>query len=440
MARGDHFTNRRTRLRALLPGKTFLFFSGPFHFRNTPGVIHPYRPSSHWLYFFGWFPPNCAALITPDATVIYARRLTRDDRFWDGDDDLDSLQILAQVDQLDGIDALPAALGKIDPSQLLTVPVHQKEFRTEISTLIGRPVELSGVDRELVDALVSLRLIHDPVAISELKIAGAAAREAFEVVTPSIRAGRFEREVRADIERELRARDFDLSFIPIVTRRGDVLHNRTFDGKLEDGDLLLLDFGAETRAGFASDITRTIPISGKFSAEQQAIYDLVKSVQVRAIGAIRPGMGFRDLHLSCCRNIASGLIDLGLLRGDPEEIVTKGAHALFFPHGLGHLLGLDVHDMEDFGDIAGYAPGRNRSSQFGLSFLRLDRDLAEGMAVTVEPGIYFIDAILDDDEFTAPFRSFLNPETIARFRKQVRGVRIEDDVLVTAAGCEVLTS
>jgi len=228
------------------------------------------------------------------------------------------------------------------------------------------------------------------------------------------------------------------AYPPIVTTRGQVLHNHDSSRRTAKGDLLLADVGAETPAGWAGDITRTWPVSGRWSPAQSEIYAVVLSAHAAAIATVKPGVRFRDVHLAAARAITRGLVDLDLLRGDPEELTAGGAHALFFPHGVGHLLGLDVHDMEDLGDAAGYPAGRTRAAQFGLHALRLDRELQAGMVVTIEPGFYQVPALLGDAEALGLPVTALNKETIARF-PDVKGIRIEDDVLVTEQNCEILT-
>jgi Xaa-Pro aminopeptidase len=218
-----------------------------------------------------------------------------------------------------------------------------------------------------------------------------------------------------------------------------VLHNERHDNVLADGDLLLADVGAETAGGWAGDVTRTWPVSGHFSTPQRELYQVVLAAQHAAIAAVRPGVRYRDIHVLACRALASGLVDLGVLRGDPVQLCADGVVALLFPHGVGHLIGLDVHDMEDLGDRAGYAPGRRRATEFGTRFLRLDRDLVPGMAVTIEPGLYLAPAILDDPTLSANADGRLDRRRLADFAG-VRGIRIEDDVLVTANGADVLTA
>jgi Xaa-Pro aminopeptidase len=253
------------------------------------------------------------------------------------------------------------------------------------------------------------------------------------------RPGGLEAGVRAAMESELAARGMTVAYNSIVTVHGEVLHNNHYHHRLEANDLLLADVGAETPGGWAGDVTRTWPVSGRFSSTQREMYEVVLRAQQATIAAVKPGVRYRDLHLLAARHLTEGLVDLGILAGDPQELVADGVTALLFPHGVGHLLGLDVHDMEDLGDRAGYAPGRQRATEFGLRYLRLDRDLVAGMAVTIEPGLYVVPAILEDAELGRRAQGRLRRDRLAAF-SDVRGIRIEDDVLVTATGAEVLTA
>jgi Xaa-Pro aminopeptidase len=252
--------------------------------------------------------------------------------------------------------------------------------------------------------------------------------------------GRREHHVRAAMEAELAARGMCPAYGSIVTVHGEVLHNVDYDNPIAPGDLLLADVGGE-HEGWASDVTRTWPTNGRFSPTQRALYDVVLEAQRVAIDRVRPGVRYRDVHRAASVVLARGLVDEGILHGDPESLVERGAHALLFPHGIGHLLGLDVHDMEDLGDRAGYAPGRARSEQFGLGYLRLDRDLRPGMLVTIEPGLYLVPALLADERRCGPFVAdgSFDRAALARFA-DVRGIRIEDDVLCTTDGPQVLTA
>jgi Xaa-Pro aminopeptidase len=285
-----------------------------------------------------------------------------------------------------------------------------------------------------------VRLRHDTAALELMREAAAGSTAAHLAGMAATRPGLFEHDVRAAMEREFHARGMVPAYSSIVTVHGEVLHNNDYHHPIAAGDLLLADVGAEWQ-GWASDVTRTWPVSGTFSATQRAFYDIVLQAQLDAIALVRPGVRYRDVHLKACVTLARGLVDEGVLVGAPETLVERGAHALLFPHGVGHLLGLDVHDMEDLGDRAGYARGRTRSTQFGLGYLRLDRDLEAGMAVTIEPGLYVVPAILDNDALAGPFLrdGTLRREALQRFA-DVRGIRIEDDVLCTPTEPEVLTA
>jgi Xaa-Pro aminopeptidase len=225
----------------------------------------------------------------------------------------------------------------------------------------------------------------------------------------------------------------------IVTVRGEILHNRHHGHTLADGQLLLCDAGAESTTGYATDVTRTWPVSGRFDARQRDAYQLVLEAQLAALDRRRAGLEYRDVHLAASRTLAAGLVGLGLLRGSPDELVASGAHAVFFPHGVGHLLGLDVHDLEGLGDRAGYAAGRARSPQFGLAYLRMDRPLAPDMTVTVEPGFYVVPALLADPALRQRLGDQVAWSEAERWIG-FGGIRIEDDVRVTAGDPEVLTA
>jgi Xaa-Pro aminopeptidase len=219
---------------------------------------------------------------------------------------------------------------------------------------------------------------------------------------------------------------------------GHVFHNQDHGHRLKKGRLLLIDSGVSSHLGYASDITRTIPVSGTFTQKQREIYEIVLAGQLRAIRAMAPGTKFQDIHLAAATTMASGLKGIGLLKGDVGEAVAAGAHALFFPHGLGHMLGLDVHDMEGLGeDFVGYDAGTKRSRQFGLAYLRMAKELKTGFVLTVEPGIYFIPALIDSWRAEKRFAQFIDYSRVETYR-DFTGIRTEDDVLVTGAGRRIL--
>ena len=250
--------------------------------------------------------------------------------------------------------------------------------------------------------------------------------------------GKHEYEVVAEIIRVAKMRGCDLSFPIICSVHGETLHNHHHANLMQAGDVMVLDCGVETPNKNASDITRTIPVGGTFTSQQRLVYEIVLPAQMAAIGAIKPGVPYRDVHMLASKTIATGLKAAGLMKGDVDEAVAAGAHAMFFPHGLGHMMGMDVHDMENIGEqYVGYGDGIERSTQFGTVYLRLARKLKPGFVLTVEPGIYFIPQLIDQWKAEKRHAAFINYKEVEKFRN-ARGYRIEDDVVVTKSGRKVL--
>jgi Xaa-Pro aminopeptidase len=252
------------------------------------------------------------------------------------------------------------------------------------------------------------------------------------------KAGVVEREIAGVIEGIALSKGSGVSFPVILSKHGETLHNHLHGNVLQNGDLLLVDAGAESESVYASDITRTTPVGGKFSQQQKEIYEIVLAANMATISMSKPGVYYKDVHLNAAKVIADGLKSVGLMKGDTTEAVSKGAHALFFPHGLGHMLGMDVHDMENIGEkYVGYDNTGSRSEQFGLAYLRMAKKLEAGYVVTDEPGIYFIPALIDQWRAESKFKEFINYELLESY-KGFGGIRIEDDILITETGCRVL--
>ena len=420
-------TQRRQLLVQRAGGHPIVVSAGVPPARNYPANTHEFRASSHFLYLTGLPLVGAKLLLLPGEgqagrAELYVPPPAADDALWHGEiPSFGELQQLAGVDAVLPLPELGARLAALSPGAHLPLPA-----------------EPSARDEQLAQAMIELRLRHDEAAVHQMRRAVAVTVQAHQAGLRATRPGVRIAAVRAAMEQPILAADFTTAYASIVTTHGEILHTHDRSGVCQAGELLLADVGAESDSGWASDVTRTWPVSGTFSGSQRAIYDIVLSAQIAAIGAVRPGVRYRDVHLTASRVICAGLVEEGLLSGQVDGLVERGAHALFFPHGVGHLLGLDVHDMEDLGDRAGYAPGRSRSPQFGLCYLRLDRDLQAGTAVTIEPGIYFVPQILHNAALTRPLGSDFHPGRLGHFA-DVRGIRIEDDVLVTAAGCEVLT-
>ncbi len=391
------------------------------------------------MYLFGLHLPRAFGLWDGDGWQLFVPETPPDAALWHGEEPGPEALSAAVACPVRPLGALATAVKKAPAA---TLPALDGDTRAEQTALLGRPItlgKLDPMDEPLADALIGLRLVHDEAAIGRLRVAAAASGAAHLAGMAATRPGIRESAVRAAMEAELISRGMGVSYNSIVTVHGEILHNEQYHHLLARGDLLLADVGAETADGWAGDITRTWPVSGRFSSTQRDFYGVVLRAQTRVIDAVRPGISFRELHFLAGRSLAEGLVALGVLMGDPDELVAEGVVSLLFPHGLGHLLGLDVHDMEEMGDRATYAPGRIRSSDPGLATLRLDRDLVPGMAVTIEPGLYQVPAILNDPARTARAGDRLRRDRLAAF-SDVRGIRIEDDVLVTPSGREVLTA
>jgi Xaa-Pro aminopeptidase len=435
---GAHAARRRALAGSLTAPA--LLFAGVAQPRNYAANTFPFRASSHFLYLVGRPVEGAILVLFPGGRSVLVRpRPSSDDALWHGpqpDDDTLAERLGCEVRDLEDLHAL------LDPRAACTLPAIDASTRLEQQRLLGRPVApraLEGADATLADAILALRLHHDADAVRGLRLAAEVTAHAHVAGMKATHPGLREWHVRGAMLGAIAREHCSLAYETIVTVHGEVLHNHAHEHALAPHDLLLADVGAETPAGWAGDVTRTWPVSGRFSPTQRALYEVVLRAQARAIAKVRPGIRYRDVHLEASLAIAEGLLELGILRGAaPADLVEAGAHAIFFPHGVGHLLGLDVHDMEDLGDRAGYAPGRTRSPQFGLSYLRLDRDLAPGMCVTIEPGYYRVPAILADAALAPLVARFVDLDALARF-EDVRGIRIEDDVLVTGEGHEVLT-
>ncbi|MFN3201288.1 MAG: aminopeptidase P family protein [Bradymonadia bacterium] len=426
---------RRRAFADRLGGHSALVPAGAAAPRNYPANTWPYRPSSHFWYLIGEGVEGAWLIVDPSGATLYARAPDADDALWHGP--TEPLDALAERLGLPvrPLEALPAAVSE----RTLGVLAAQDPVTTA-RTLELVPTAEPEANAAVAQAMIDTRLVHDAQAIAGLTEAAEATVAAHVAGMSATRPGMGEWVVTAEMVAALGRRRCTTSYGPIVSVHGEVLHNHHHDNIMQAGDLLLVDVGAETADGWAGDVTRTWPVSGQFSPTQKAIYEVVLASQLAAIDTARVGVRYRDVHLEAARVLTAGLVDLGILKGDVDTLVADDVHALFFPHGVGHLLGLDVHDMEDLGDAAGYAAGRVRSDRFGLGFLRLDRDLQAGMAVTIEPGFYQVPAILNDAARTAIAGDRLDRTVLAKFA-DVRGIRIEDDILIQAAGApKVLTA
>jgi Xaa-Pro aminopeptidase len=437
------YRNRRQRLREAVPSGEILIVGSLPISRNYADSHLPFRQDSSFLYFAGVSSPGLALVIDErgDAT-LYGPTPHPDDVVWFGPHPgLSDMAAAAGADAHGSIEQLAARLGAAREGgrRIHYLPPYRADRRIQLCRLLGADLEAvdAGVSSELVRAVVDQRSVKTQDEVAELEDALAVTAEMYRAALERARPGATEAEVAAALQAPAYARQRQPAFPPIVTVRGEVLHNESYPNTLAAGDLLLIDAGAESAGGYAADITRTYPVAGRFEPEQRDIYEVVLASQLAAIAAASPETTNRAVHLVAARTIASGLKEIGLMRGDVDAAVEAGAHALFFPHGIGHMLGLDSHDMEDLGDVVGYEAGDSRSSQFGLCYLRLARRLQPGFVITVEPGVYFIPAVIDRWRREGRHADFIRYDRVQAFRA-FGGVRIEDDVLITETGSRVL--
>ncbi|MCU0661144.1 MAG: Xaa-Pro aminopeptidase [Myxococcota bacterium] len=437
------YETRRNALRQAVPQGALLLLGHREAARNYPANTYRFRQDSNFLYFVGTNCPDMALLLEPDGkATLYGPAEDSDDLIWHGPHaTIADHAREAGLSSTASMDDLPGAISGLRTRGIDVhfLPPQRDSQALGLSKLLGvAPGEVaSHVSSQLIAAVVAQRSIKSEAEVREIEDALATSRRMYAAAYPLIRAGRKESEIAAAIQSAALAEDRAQSFQPIVSVRGEVLHNESYAGTLQEGQLLLVDTGTESSRYYASDITRTYPVSGKFTDQQRGIYSTVLAAQFAAIGAASPSRTNKELHLLAARTIVEGLASLGLMRGDVEEAVAQGAHALFYPHGIGHMLGLDVHDMEDLGDAVGYEPGVKRSQQFGLAFLRLARKLEPGFVITVEPGIYFIPALIDRWRQEKRHEAFINYPEVEKYRS-FGGVRIEDDLLITGTGSRVL--
>jgi Xaa-Pro aminopeptidase len=437
------YAARREVLRAAVSDGAILIMGNDEAPRNYVDNVYPFRQDSHFLYYGGVSHPGLALLIEPDGrAVIYGAPGDRDDVIWHGPHPslADHAAAAGAAEHAD-IGSLAERISALRGAgvDLHYLPPYRAQRRFALARLLGADPREVGAQTSvaLVRAVVAQRSVKEEREIDEIEDALSVTAGMYGATLRATRAGRTEAEIAAVHVAEAISAGCGQAFGPIVTVHGEVLHNVSYDNTLSEGDLLLVDSGAEAPSGYASDITRAFPVSGRFTTQQREIYDVVLAANQAAVQAAAPGVSNRELHLLASRTVASGLKDLGLMQGDVDAAVEAGAHALFFVHGLGHMMGLDVHDMEDLGDVVGYEPGEERSTQFGLAYLRLARTLESGYVITIEPGIYFIPALIDRWQADGLHRDFIRYDAVEQYRS-FGGIRIEDDVLITESGSRVL--
>ncbi|MEN8120966.1 MAG: aminopeptidase P family protein [Bacteroidota bacterium] len=439
------YSNRRNSLKQKI-GNGILFMPGNLEasFNYLANTYH-FRQDSTFLYFFGLNQPDLAAIIDVDSgkDYLFGNDVDMDDIIWMGPQpsmkeraSKVGVENTAPMKELS--EMLLGALKKGRKIHIL--PTYRGDTVIQIANFlnINHNKVKDFVSKEFIKAVVSLREIKDDYEIAEIEKAVAVAYDMHTTAMKMAMPGTIEQEIAGRIEGISISGGGPVSFPIILSVHGETLHNHYHNNVLELGQMMVTDAGCETSMGYASDITRTTPVGGKFNQVQKEIYEIVLKANMEAIKNSKPGVLYRDMHFLAAKTIASGLKDLGLMKGNIDDAVQQGAHALFMPHGLGHQMGLDVHDMESFGEnYVGYDEEVQRSEQFGLAFLRLGKRLKKGLVLTDEPGIYFIPALIDLWKSENKFTDFINYDKLEGY-KDFGGIRIEDDLLITDTGCRVL--
>lgn len=439
----ETYIARRTKLCEKIGTGLMLFVGNVDIACNYKDNTYHFRQDSTFLYLFGLQIAGIAATLDAETgeAVLYMDELTMDDIIWMGPQE-------SVCDQ-----AAKAGVAKVMPKNKLVdvisaakdrevhfVPTYHAETSLLIAELLGKSVRevQNGASLKLIKALISMREIKEKCEIEEMRKHMAVGRKMHIAAMTMAHEGRTESEIMAMLERISLMNGRPVSFSTICSVHGETLHNHSYHNTLRKGQLLLVDAGSESPLCYATDHTRTTPVDGKFTDQQREIYQIVLDANNSVAAACEPGLTYREMHLMACRVIAGGLKELGVMKGDMDDAVMEGAHALFMPHGVGHMLGLDVHDMESYNDtLVGYDDETTRSTQFGLAALRLGKRLREGFVVTDEPGIYFIPALIDKWRAEGLHKDFINYSALEQYRS-FGGIRLEDDLLITRHGCEIL--
>lgn len=448
------YKSRRAALLQRMKGESgIILFLGnvdsPAQYRDN---CYKWRQDSNWLYFFGIDEPGFSAVIDLESgeETVYADDFDVDDIIWTGPME----SVASQAARAGVRNSLPAAKLSWAVSEAIIkgrrihfLPVSRYYNALRIASLTGLEPEETfskgkagcpAASKSLVNAVISLRLVKTPEEIELLDAAAVLGQEMHTLARKGIRTGRIEQEIVGEMEAVALSKGWGVSFPTILTQHGEIFHCHSHQLRIEAGKLMVIDAGVESNEHYASDFTRTYPTSGKFSQRQKDVYNTVLECNELAFSMTAPGVTYYDVHKAVSKHLLSNLKAMGLVCGDPEEMMEEGIAGLFMPHGLGHNMGLDVHDMEDLGEnLVGYDSDQQRSSQLGLGSLRMARRLVPGNVITDEPGIYFIPALIDKWKADGTDKGFVNYKELEAY-KDFGGIRLEDDVLVTDEGARRL--
>lgn len=443
----DTYIKRREQLCRLINNGIVLLFGNNESPCNYPANAYaPFRQDSSFLYYFGLQEIGLIGVIDTETNeeCLLGNDVDVEDIVWYG-----SVPTMVSLSESVGV-RNSAPLEKIHDivkdatekkRKIHFLPPYRHDNQIMIMDLLGihPSMQREAASLELINAVVEMRSRKSDDEIAELERASVIGYEMHTKAMRMTRPGRTEKFIAGHIDSVAYSLGAKQSFATIYTQHGEIMHGSPSMNVLEDGRLVLCDCGAETINNYCSDHTRTLPVNGKFTTRQKEIYDIVAECHDYVLDVAKPGVKYFDVHLAVCRHMTERLKELGLMKGDVDEAVMQGAHAMFLPHGLGHMMGLDVHDMEGLGQIhVGFdEETRPRLDQFGTNCLRMGRRLQEGFVVTDEPGIYFIPALIDSWKASGHCKDFINYEMLETY-KDFGGIRIEDDLLITSDGCRFL--
>jgi len=436
------YIQRRKRLRELVGKGVILFLGNKEVAMNYAANNYPFRQDSSFLYYFGLDMPGLAGMIDCElgSETLYGTDPTLEDIIWVGNQELLQEKALkAGVTSVKPLERLDGDVFRViaHNREVHYLPPYREQRRLQLAYYDN--LKFEEVDRNaseiLIRAVAAQRSVKDAFELEEIETTlNEVTREAYNQALKYVKPGNFEYQVVGALEGTVLGKNCRMAYPIICTINGQILHNHHYQNELKKGQLLLIDAGAESAGHYATDITRTYPVGGKFTTQQKELYKIVLDAEQEAVQAIRPGIPYVEVHQIAATVITKGLKELGLMKGDVADAVKHGAHALFFPHGIGHMLGLDVHDMEDIGEeFIGYDQEFKRSEQFGTAYLRLAKRLQPGYVVTVEPGIYFIDPLIDKWHSEGRYRDFIDYRVVNKYRGS-GGIRLEENILVTEKG------
>ncbi|MFC4210406.1 aminopeptidase P N-terminal domain-containing protein [Pedobacter lithocola] len=440
------YIKRRAALKVKFSDGLLLFLGNEDSPMNYASNSYHFRQDSTFLYYFGISEPSLSAIIDidQDEIILFGNEMSIDDIVWMGrQKTLKEKAFDAGLNHIQIADNLDSYLlrCKQQNREIRFLPPYRPENKIKLSQWFDISVQEleSSASVLFIQSVIAQRSIKAAEEIAELDKAAVLSADIHLMVMQTAKPGMYERELAAKIQEAALASGGNLAYPAILTVRGEILHNHFHGNVLKEGQMVLNDSGVETALFYAGDLTRTFPVSKQFSSVQKDVYNVVLEAYTNAKDALAPGVRYLDVHLTSCKTLAQGLKDIGLMKGNVDDAVEAGAHAMFFQCGTGHMMGLDVHDMEDLGEqYVGYTETlKKNTTQFGLKSLRLGKALEAGYVLTVEPGVYIIPELIDRWKVEQKFSEFIDYEKLEQFR-DFTGIRIEDDFLITEGGNRML--